>query len=729
MIFFIIPALNISANMSSVSGVVLDNETHEPIPGAVIKFIETGNFITTDSYGKFFIDCKNDFKSVTLEVTHLAYKETLLQISIQSVQGETVVIYMIPKSILINPVIVSDFKSYSKLDSLQELSNVLKGKDLQRELGQTLAATLKNETGISMRSMGPAPARPVIRGLGSNRVFMSEDGSKTIDLSATSPDHAVTIDPFNLLRIEVFRGPRVLLKTPVTIGGIVNVVRNEIPEELHDHIFGSIGTFGETANSGYLVSSTLEVPVMDFALRGELSERRAFNLNTPEGRLNNSYSKNFNYSAGGSYLYNSGFIGMSFRNFELDYGVPGGFIGAHPKGVDISMYRKQFNIRSNLIFDSAFFDFAELSFNRVLYRHKEFEASGTLSTEFRIISNQGYINLHHKKTNFFEKGTAGLSFEHRDFQIGGLVFTSPAVSFNISAFAYETLSYGRFNIEAAVRYNYDFIEPERKKFDEKIGEVDTKEFHTYSLSFTSLYELTKIVFVGFNVNRSSRVPTIEELFSRGPHLAAYSYEIGNASLEDERGFGLDVFVYHKFKDLFWNINIFRNDLSYYIIPRNTGEINFQTFLPVYQSEGAPVLLYGVESQIDWNVFSFIKLSNSASYTHGEFKGSGKALPQIPPVKGKLEVQFVSEKWALGINLEWAGAQKKVDRFESQTQGYMILNSFVHYTFTYDHFIHAVSFNVDNVLNGIYRNHLSRVKSIMPEAGRNFRLTYKMYFSI
>lgn len=713
----------------TVAGVVVDNETNEPIPAAAVKFVEKERYTITDNEGVFTFEVEPGYKQAAFEVTHLAYKDNILKVNLTGTGKDNIVVYMISRTIETNPVLITDYQSYSRLGDLKELSDVLKGKELQRDLGLTLASTLKNETGIAIRSMGPAPARPVIRGLGSDRVIITEDGAKTIDLSATSPDHAVTIDPFNLNRIEVLRGPKVLLKTSTTIGGIVNVLRNEIPETKDNHILGTIGAYGETANNGFLGSGVVEIPVSKFSLRGEISKRRAFDLSTPVGKLQNSYSDNVNYSLGGSYFMEPGYIGASVRKFELDYGVPGGFLGAHPNGVDISMFRRQFNIKSKINIESRTFNMLDISYSYVLYRHKEFEANGALGSEFRIASNLGYINLIHSALGLFDNGILGISFEHRDFDIGGFVFTPPTNSFNSAVYLYEDFSEDKFNFELGARYNFDSIDPERKFYDENIGEVRKRTFHTYSLSFSFLYSLSSVVHFGANINKSSRVPTIEELFSRGPHLAAYSYEVGNTNLEDERGWGAEIFIYNKFDNFFFNLNAFRNDLSYYIIPRNTGETNFQTLLPVYKTYGVHALFYGFEGQVNWELTNNFTFGITASYTNGKFKNSGNPLPQIPPLKGNIELSYNTDAWSVGINSELAAEQNKVDEFEEPTAGYAVLNGYFQYGFSTNGLLHSIAFNIDNILNKEYRNHLSRVKSILPEAGINFRLTYKLYFHI
>ncbi len=724
-IFFLFT--NIWANepaVSKLSGKILNAENSEPVVNAVIKILDTDNYFTSSTDGSFRIENIAEIK-IRLKITHLAFQEKLVDVDLSNDKNQNLIIYLVPRTVNLSPVIVTDNNYVSKFEELNEYANVLKGKELQRDLSLTLASTLKNATGLAVRSMGPAPSRPVIRGLGQDRVLISEDGNKTTDLSSTSPDHAVTLEPFTVSRIEVLRGPKVLTKTSTTIGGVVNVVRDEIPQEIHNQIHFTLGGYGETVNNGFLGAVLTEIPYKPFSLRLELSRRKADDLKTPVGKLKNSYSQNFNSSAGLSFVEDFGFIGASVRLFNLDYGIPGGFIGAHPNGVNIEMYRRQFNLESKVDLDIASFNSVSINLSNVYYRHKEFEASGRIGAEFRIINTLGHVNFSHDKLSFFDSGILGISFEHRDFDIGGFVFTPPTKSLNVSAYIFENYTNGKFSFEIAARYNFDDLKPEYEKLFSSIGAVKRKTFNTYSLSLSGMYQLTEKVYIGANISKSSRTPTIEELFSEGPHLAAYSYEVGNPSLNAESGIGTELFVYHKFQDLFFNINLFYNDLNSYIIPRNSGEINYQTFLPVYKTNGVGAKLYGIDGEIEWKISDRLTVQSSLSYTHGILKETSSPLPQIPPFKGLFEVKYATENFVVGVNSEAAASQRRVDVFELPTNGYTIFNTFFQFAIKWDDLINNFSISVDNIFNVEYRNHLSRVKSILPEAGRNLRVIWKL----
>ena len=112
----------------------------------------------------------------------------------------------------------------SQFESFQPTS-VLVGQELSKQLEMSLGATLENQPGVASRSFGPAPARPVVRGLDGDRVLILQDGQRMGDLSSQSGDHGVSINPAAAQRIEVVRGPATLLYG-ATLGAIATSSEN-----------------------------------------------------------------------------------------------------------------------------------------------------------------------------------------------------------------------------------------------------------------------------------------------------------------------------------------------------------------------------------------------------------------------------------------------------------------------------------------------------------------------
>ena len=123
---------------------------------------------------------------------------------------------------------VGEGDARSQFDAFQPTS-VLAGQELTKQLEMSLGATLESQPGVAARSFGPAPARPVVRGLDGDRVLILQDGQRIGDLSSQSGDHGVTVNPAAAQRIEVVRGPATLLYGANAIGGLVNVITDDIP--------------------------------------------------------------------------------------------------------------------------------------------------------------------------------------------------------------------------------------------------------------------------------------------------------------------------------------------------------------------------------------------------------------------------------------------------------------------------------------------------------------------
>jgi len=724
--FFILQS-SISASVikGDLQGVILEGSNDKPLVNAVVKIEELDLYDIADKNGIFFFR-DIPFGQYIIEVSHIGYKTVRMNISISSEYIGGIIIHLYPVPLETTTVVITGTHIDNKFDDMNELIGVLKGKELERELGLTLAATLKNETGISLRSMGPAPARPVIRGLGSDRIQITVDNIISTDLSSTSPDHAVAVEPFTIERIEVLRGPKILLHNSTSVGGIVNVIKEEIPTEIPNKISGLAGFYGELVNRGYLGATVLKVPYKKLVFRAEATKKKTDDVSTPKGILKNSNMGSSNISTGLSFIDDWGNTGLSVSQFELDYGVPGGFVGAHPNGVDVSILKRQFSLQFNYFLPFQSFEKLELKIARDYYRHTEYERADLIGAQFTIFNYRGSLNVHNKSFFLFDNGITGVSGEFRDFNIGGFVFTAPTKSYKGSFYSYQRYALGSFNYEASFRISYDQMNPRKANPSSKESFIKQRKFFTYSLSFSLLYGLNNHFYIGGNLSRTSRVPTIEELYSEGPHLAAYSYEIGNPNLQHERGIGLELFTYYKSENLYAMFTAFKNDFSYFIIPRNSGIINSQTLLPIYQTVGVPARFIGFESHIETTIFNQFSILCSFSFTRANFI-NGSPIPQIPPVKVITQLKYQNDAMILGIENETASAQKRVDIFELPTAGYFVFNAFTQYSFFTGEVVHNITLNIDNIFNTEYRNHLSRIKVILPEEGRNLRVTYRIYF--
>jgi iron complex outermembrane recepter protein len=713
----------------AIRGIVTDRQTGEPVGWASILLEEINRSAIAHEDGRF------SFNNIpagryTLRTYRLSYENHIQEIIVSA--GDTLALEL--------RLMRHDFRSDAVVitaetpdDDLTRPERVISGTELRQQLGRTLAETIGNEPGMSQRSMGPAPARPVLRGLGGDRLLILEDGNRTGDMSATAPDHAVAIDPMNAERIELIRGPAALMYGSNTLGGVINVSRGQIPTVLSEHLHGSGSLQLESVNTGAGSGFNIEGSSGKISLRADLSGRMASDIETATGTLDNSSIETLSGSVGAGYIRSWGVLGLSGNLFSSSYGIPGNFIGSHPNGVRIEMIRRQLHAKADYLPGNKFYKRVDTGLNYNYYYHRELEWSSdsqafdVIGSEFRLHTMNFTSLAHHNSWGPFRSGMFGVFGEFRDYASGGFTFTPPVREYALAAMLYQQARVARLTIDISARIDFRLTQPEEERESRLIGLMRSREFSGYSAGTRLTYEVNDWIDAGAGFMKTLRLPGLEELYSEGPHLPAYSYDIGNPELDTEEGYGLEIFSRFHLQRLRLEVAAFRNVINNYLYPRNTGLESERRPLPIYQYSGDDVIMSGWELNYDLDLFLNFSTSGSLSYVRGDLADEDRPLPFIPPLGGKINIQYNRADLTIGASVRIAAEQARVGEFEEPTDGYMVYDLFARYLFSSGKFLHTFSFGIDNLTDSDYRMHLSRVKSIMPEPGRNFKLLYRVYF--
>lgn len=708
----------------AIEGNVYDKETGLPIENVSISIIDNDIKIQTGKYGHFhFINLKKGF--YYLEFFKLGYLKERRLIELDKSDLRNVTIYLIPISFQTPIIYVTEKAFRNKFDEFHDFTGTLDNNELVRELSRTIATTLSNEVGVTVSSMGPAPARPVIRGLGGNRITIAEDGLNSIDLSGYSNDHAVAIDPATVKKIEIIRGPKTLTHSSTSTGGVVNIAKDEIPLSMNEKTEASALVYGETANLGYNGTLNLKFPINQFMLTGGASLRQTDNLYTPVGIIDKTSIKNHYLSFGSGYVQDDYSIGIGINEFSTDYGIPGGFIGAHPKGVSISLIKRLWQSKAIFHFKQPLLDVVSIDFGRTFYKHTEFESNGSIGAQYLLTNIAGRLNVSHKSSEIFREGNLGLTANYKKMKFGGFVFAPNNESNNVALYFYESIKLGKHYLEFSARYEHDNIIPAFTD-STKIGWIRERSFNNISASISVMHEITSLIYAGVNFSQTTRAPSSEELFSMGPHLASYSFEVGNPDLKSELGWSTEIFSYAKFDYLTLSATGFITYMDNYIISQNTGKINVAQILPIYAFSNVKALFYGYEMSLKFQLAQSLHMTGIISYTHAENFDTKLPLPFIPPLKTNVSLFYSPlRELSLYLRTDFAGSQNRLGEFEEATKGYIIFNSGITYNLFWANLLHNLSISIENIFNQEYRNHLSKIKSIFPETGRNLRLAYKL----
>ncbi|MDZ7773623.1 MAG: TonB-dependent receptor [Balneolaceae bacterium] len=730
-------AVSESQTAGHIRGIVFDRDTGEPLGFVYLHLEEASRTATARADGTFRI-LNVPPGSYTLTAYRIGYRTQSRQVDIPDSDTLRIELTLQVSPLSAGSVEVTGDRGRAEGSGIAHASRRLYGSELRKNLGATLAETMEDLPGLSSRSMGSAPSRPVLRGLGGERLLILQDGERTGDVSSQSADHAVTVDPMAAEQIEIARGPSALAYGSNAIGGVVNVVRNQISPELPDGFFGTLSLQGETVNRGRASGLEASFPLGNFSVQVDANLRGTSNVRTPEGTLSNSGLLTSSNALGVSLVRPWGYAGGAGSVYLSRYGIPPDPNGGHPDGVHIEMHKMQLDGRGERFMDERFFHTLEWNVSHKNYYHREIESGGGIGTEFGLLTTNFSGELRHGSHGLLEEGSIGLWGEQRDYAVNG-TNTPNSVSSALSAYWIETARTGSLHWDAGLRADYVHTYPEEENTGSAIGHIRSRSFAALASSLSLTWHAADHWQLGGVFMHSFRAPSQEELYSEGPHLASYSFEVGNPDLEAERGMGSELFLRYEMNATSADLSLYHNRFPNYIYPRNTGRQSsrFPT-LDVYQFTGVPARFTGAEFGFETPLSPRLALRASAGYTFarreadaaGEPHGGNEhwtPLPMIPPLKGSLELRYAAGGFQAALRTDVANRQDRTGEFETATDGYLLVGGSLQYLFDTSGLLHALSLDVDNLLNTAYHSHLSRIKELVPEPGRNVSLLYRVYF--
>jgi iron complex outermembrane recepter protein len=739
-----------------IVGHVFDAETGEPLPGAAVRIRELGRGQATLPDGSFRFE-RVPARTYSVAAQFLGYlpQEQRVQVAV----GETVTLtFRLEASPIELPgvVVIGMGRERGVADAYRPTA-VLEGRQLQRNLDASLGEALRRIPGLHPVYNGPAATRPTIRGMGGDRVLILEDGQRTGDLSSTGPDHGVASDPISAERIEVVRGPAGLLYGSNALGGVINVWREEVPRSMPQAVTGTATGSFESVNRGGGLHLHVKAPAGPAVLRFELSGRSAGDTRTPLGVLPSTDLTTMGIGAGASLVPEWGFAGVAYRYYGSSYGVPGEFNGelipgAHPGGVDIEMRRHVLRAQAAHLLGFGPIQTVELDAHLTHYQHEEIEGVGPggepwLGATFDQVLGSVNITARHSHDleAFSTEGAFGLTGTMRDLLVGGgFTGTRSATEATAAAYLFEEFSRAPLRLQVGGRYDLGFIAPRSDRpieTGERQVPVRDRTFGNVSGSASLLWDLQPGWVLGASIARAFRSPAIEELYSDGPHLADYSYDIGNPELASEIGHGADVFLRITRRRTSLELSAFANRVSNFIYYRPTGEIDprFRRF-PVFQATSDDAMFLGFEGRAQVEILRGLVIDGTTGYVRATRLGDGSPLPAIPPLTLNAEVRYERGGLFGALGMDGAARQERVappiriaesdgnDILQEQpTDGYTLLNAAAGYRFGMRGMVHSVTLQAGNLTDVVWRDHLSRVKDVAPQPGRNIQLSYRILF--
>ena len=632
----------------------------------------------------------------------------------------------------------------------------VEGLELQRNMGGQIGDVLVNQPGVSMSGFSPGASRPVLRGFSGERVKLLIDGIGSIDASNVSDDHAVAIDPFNAERIDVLRGPAVLLYGSQAIGGAVNIVDKRIPARVPAetvHIDGLIGAntvadmreaaasldaplgggFAGHVDASYHTSSALRVPgyTVSQPLRAQLlGQADAVQASDPayatllrsqagqRGTLLNSGTDTYSANAGVAYFKDDSNIGVSMGYYDTVYGVPTR-PGVVTDPVSIGLQQWRGDLRAELELGSGLFERIDSRVAYSHYTHTEFDGPDPATT-FNVEGLEGRAELIENERSDWS-GSLGVQYSTRNLKLTGSELLLPRnISTNFALFGLQEIPLGGLKLQLAGRYeNANVRAPDL---------FYARGFDTWSGALGLSREFANGLEIGVNANRVARGPSAEELLIDGAHDATQTYERGDPNLGTEKAVGGELFVRGRLGRSTLSLTGFYNHFTGYIYELATGA--FEDDLPVYEYRQGNADYYGLEGEAN------VPLVQSGGFSlKGEVRGSyvrakldnGSNVPRIPPLSlfGALDGEIGAV--TLRGEVAWSARQGDVAPNETPTDTYTFVNASVAWNPIRGDDNVTVLVKADNIFDVSGRLATSLTKDYTPLPGRNIEGSVRVSF--
>ena len=736
----------------TISGKVTDEATGQVLQGATIYITETKKGIVTNDKGQFQIQLAAG--NYIIEVSYIGYTINTKNITVSNNLELNVALNH--TAVESTNVTVTSFLRATSSRRTPTPINIIKKEDLLKGSGTNLIDALSNTPGVSQLSTGPAISKPIIRGLGYNRVMVLNDGVKQ-EGQQWGDEHGIEIDEYNVSRIEVLKVPASIIYGSEALSGVINIVSNVPVAE---------GAIRGNVFSNYQSNNKLQG--YHFDLAGN-NKGFVWGVNASSKRASDYQNK---YDG---YVYNSKFNeldGGAYAGIEKDWGYSHFFVSQFNQ--KLGMIEGARDNSGNFTKDQFIHGFVKDEVIQVPTTNADFTGSDPaipyqhiIHTKYTLDNNikwgEGRLKANvayqrnermeygnalqpNEKSLYFDLGTLNYSFQYllpeknnwkHTIGVNGMQQENKNKGAEVLIPEYKTNELGLFfftqkRISELTMSGGARIDKKGVEFNNAQG-LQSKDFGDIAGSFGMTYEANKEWVFKFNVARGYRAPNMSELGSNGAHEGTNRYEYGNPNLKSEKSLQFDLGTEWSNEHVSFTGNVFYNMVSGYIyyqklinalgsdsIINKDGQ---KFFAFAYEQQNAN--LYGAECNLDFHPHPLdgLHIENTLSYVRGTFNhavDNSNNLPTIPPFRWLTEIKYEfgdaktnNKNNYISLQLDNVSSQNNPFtgyHTETETPGYTLVNVGMG-----THIKHngkqvcSLTLVAQNLGDVAYQNHLSRLK--------------------
>lgn len=781
-ILFFLFLLSNSTVTAQINGIVMDEHYHS-LPSATIIILPDSILLTTNNKGRFSIsDLKP--KSYEIRTSYIGYKPDTTLVNISDNQPKEIRIVLTPDDQVLETLVISE--EHAKQEATLQTEHIHED-FLQKNLKGSFAKSIEKLPGISAINVGVGIAKPVIRGLSSNRIIVNHQGIKQ-ESQQWGSDHGLEIDQFDVERVEIIKGPGSLQYGSDGLGGVINIMPDKIlPKNAfkgsilgvyktnNEHIGGS-ANLGFNVNNWFLTARYSKQDFADYQVPANLFVYNGFELPILDNRLKNTAGDESNVSISAGVHKDWGITRLLYSHYSLDAGLFSGAVGiprsyaltddGNYRDIDvpqqkvdhyrISLNQTFFFGRNHFVLDIGYQrnlrrELSEPEFHSIpLSQLEDLNDKLAIGLELETYSIASHYEFYHSSNwkniiginaQWQNNKRSGFEYLLPDFQTfrGGLYsILEKEVRENLLVSGGLRLDIGGNDTEYYRQYIWDSNE---NIIDSLISIPTDDLFFNWSASIgTNLSLMEGKWILKANFGKSFRVPYPAETVSNGIHHGTFRHEVGTPDLDSEHGYQLDLGAYWNFKKLEGSLSFYFNYFDNFIYLGPTFPAKFSR-LPeagqIFQYRQDDAIYTGFELQWDWEIISKLKLNQAIDFVQSYNPKTKLALPFTPQPSIRTEINFTpfNSTWLDDTFIELAheyhfsaSGSLRIDRSEQATPAYQL------WSIGFGSNIHIgnqelrINCQVQNLLDSKYLAHLSRYRLInVPEQGRNVVLTVKVPF--
>ena len=751
--FFLIVAVLFCSDVKSqliIKGRVLDKKTNEAIVGASVIIPELKIGTNTNEKGEFSLTNFPNRKMI-LQVRCVGYGS--INVDLDIIHDITSLELFLPPQILEKDEVVITGSAFATNHAQSSLSvDPIEKAQIQNNSSSNITEALTQIAGVSSISSGGGIAKPVIRGLGYNRIVSINEGIRQ-EGQQWGDEHGLEIDQFSAERIEVLKGPSSLLFGSDAIGGVINILE-PFPAPLGT-VKGELLSQYQTNSKQYVVGAMVEGNQNGFVWRIRKTNKNAAAYSTPNEAIYNSAFNEDNASLMLGINKKWGYQHFHFSSYQAQFGMIEGerdsmglFVTSEGNSVsneealtrtiDLPLQRVNHYKVSSL--GSYFIGKGNLRtvFGWQNNQRKEYEDDAFIPGLFIDLKTvTGDVKYYFPQHNNWDI-VVGVSGGAQQNNKGEEYLIPDFSSTDFGIFSSIKKVKDKWSRNFGLRYDWKTISADSLS---GVFNFFERSFNAISGSFGFTYEPNERLHFRWNAGRGFRVPNISELSANGVHEGTFRYEIGNPDLKPETSWQFDAGLGYESEKIGGEFSLFYNAFNQFIYYRNSenqtmsvDDVNY----PVFRYVQGDALFYGGEVSVDYHITEQIHFENKASYVWAINQKTELALPFIPPfhLNSLLSYEFIKKQngnWKsikIKAQYDYFAKQNRIDQFETITKAYSLVGG--GFSARYQSKSTCVDFYLiaSNITNQVYFNHLSRLKYVgIAGMGRNLIIGCSIPFGV